>query len=402
MSYTPVPDPQPVVPKSRSGNYADISRYGQMIIGERHDDILARFEYNTSTKDVIVAASGTGATSNANSMATVASGTGVGVASLQSIGSIMYRPAHEAYAYFTSVYSAGQDANTYQYHGCYDAQDGFFFGYSGTTFGTFIRKGGATTFTARTSWNGDKVDGAGLSGFNLNPATLNQYKIEYGWLGISPISYLVYGGQSRGWITVHTIDRTNLDTTPHVLSPSLPLRIESGRTSGTGTTVTVSVGSWAGGATEGVHSHAGHRVFAGLAVKTLLANVETLIASFRNESTFQSKINKIRIEAVYSGFSCDGAKNTTFKFYRNSTITAPSWGSVDATNSVTSVDTTGTIAGGTFELAVPLGKADNAQLDLGAGHIHLQLLPGETMSIVGLSAAASDVQVAFRWEEYFS
>lgn len=402
MSYTPIPNPLTVTLRSDDGNLVDVSRYGQLIIGERHDDVLARFEYNTSAKDVTTVTSGTGTTSNANSMATVASGAGVGGAAHQSLRNITYRPAHEAYAFFTSLYSTGQDANTYQRHGPFDAQDGFFFGYSGTTFGTFIRKGGATTFTARTSWNGDKVDGTGLSGFNLNPNTLNQYKVEYGWLGIAPISYLVYGGQVKGWVTVHTVDRTNLDQTPHILSPSLPLRIEAGRTSGSGTSVTVSMGSWSAGATEGQHSHAGHRVFAGLATATLTANVETIVGSFRNESTFQSKTNKVATQAVYAGFSCDGTKITAFKFYRNATITGGAWSSVDSANSVTSVNLTGTVAGGTFEFAVPIGKVDNAQLDLGAGHIHLELLPGETMSIVGLSAGASDVQVAFRWEEFFS
>jgi hypothetical protein len=130
--------------------------------------------------------------------------------------------------------------------------------------------------------------------------------------------------------------------------------------------------------------------------------VETIVGSFRNESTFQSKTNKVATQAVYAGFSCDGTKITAFKFYRNATITGGAWSSVDSANSVTSVNLTGTVAGGTFEFAVPIGKVDNAQLDLGAGHIHLELLPGETMSIVGLSAGASDVQVAFRWEEFFS
>ena len=398
MSYLP----NVHVLKDGDGNQAEISRYGQQIMCERHDDILCRFEYNNSPKDVTATTTGTGATSNANSMAIVASGTGVGTAKLASVRYLTYRPAHEAYTYFTSVYSAGQDANTYQYVGPHDAQDGWFFGYSGTTFGVARRKGGSDTFVARTSWNGDKCDGTGPSGFNFNPLMLNQFNIEYGWLGIAPCSFSIYGGQSRGWITCHTIDLGNSQTTPSILSPSLQLMVEAGRSSGSGTSVTVAIGSWAGGTDEGVHAHAGHRVFAGLATKTLTGGVETYVASFLNNSTFQSKLNKVRAEAVFMGASTDGTKNTTFYLYRNCTITAPSYTSVDATSSVMSVDLAGSKSGGVFELAIPMAKVDQLTLDLGAGHIHLELFPGEAMTISALSASASDVQVAFRWEEYFS
>ena len=385
-----------------TGSSADVTRYGQLMVGMRHDDILVRFEYNNSTHDVIATTTGAGGTSNSNALATVSSGTTAGTGKLVSKNVATYRAQHEIYAAFSSIYSTGQDANTYQQHGIFDSDNGFGFGYNGTSFGIFRIVGGVTTWISKSDWNKDNCNGLGRSGFDLDPTKYNQYRVTYGWLGSAPVSWFVYAGESRGWVLVHTYDVSNSGTTPSVLDPCLPITIIAGRSSGTASSVSVSTGSWGAGTTEGVHSHAGHRVFAGLATKTLVAGVETLIANFINNTTFQGKTNKVRIEASYAGFSCDGAKNTTFKFYRNSTITAPTWTSVNANNSVTSFDIVGTIVGGEFELAVPLGKADNAQLDLGAGHIHLELLPGETMSIVGLSAAASDVQIAFRWEEYFS
>ena len=53
-------------------------------------------------------------------------------------------------------------------------------------------------------------------------------------------------------------------------------------------------------------------------------------------------------------------------------------------------------------MSIPVSKVDTVGLVVGAGHIHLELLPGETMTVTGQSANASDVIISFRWEEYFS
>ena len=109
------------------------------------------------------------------------------------------------------------------------------------------------------------------------------------------------------------------------------------------------------------------------------------------------------IQAVLIGVATDGTKTVSFDFHKNSTLTGTSYTDVDTANSVTSYDTAGAIsANGKFELSFPLAKIDSRIVDVGAGHVHLELQPGETMTISALSAAANDVQISFRWEEYFS
>lgn len=382
----------------QSKNIAFVTHYGQLEITEHRADILCRFEYGNSARDVTITTTGTGASSNANSMAVASTGAGVGLSRFQSIRTNTYRPAHECKAVMSVTFSTAS-ANTNQRAGIYDSQDGFFFGYSGTTFGVTIRKGGSDTFIAQSSWNKDKLDGTGNSKFNIDPTKSNQYLINYGWLGVSPITFMVYGGEDKGWIPCHVYDITNIATTPTILSPSLPISWEAERTSGSGA-ITVSVGSIFAGRSA-AHSHAGHRSFCGRATKTLVAGVETYIATFINNSTFQGKTNKVRIEASYVGAATDGTKSAEFLFHKNATVTGASYVAIDANNSVTSYDISGSYTSGSLEFDIPLAKVDNVALPLGE-NIHLELLPGETMTISGLSAGASDVIIAFRWEEYFA
>lgn len=401
ISVYPVPIAKTMIVSS-TNDHVFVSRYGQLIVGQYLEQILCKFDYSNSTHDVTATTSGTGATSNANAMATVSCGAGVGLGKLVSTRYVAYRPAHEVHTYFTALFSSGQDANTYQRIGLYDITEGFWLGYSGTSFGVAYRTGTTDTFIASISFNKDKLDGTGSSGFTLDTTKLNQYKINYGWLGAAPITYSVYGGNSLGWIVFHVIDPTNTLTVPITLSPSNPITMEAGRTSGAGA-VTLSTASWNAGTVQGEHTHAGHRVFASKISATLSAGVTSYVVTFQNKTTYQSKTNKVLIQATLIGIATDGTKTVTFDFYKNSTLTGTSYTDVDTANSVCSYDVAGTIsANGKYELSIPLAKIDSRVIDVGVGHVHLELEPGETMTISAVSAAANDVVISFRWEEYFS
>jgi len=386
-----------------AGAAADVSRYGQLVTGMRGDDVLVRFEYSNSSEDVIETVAGTGTTGNADAMASVTTGIGVGEAIIESKRFITYRPGHEVYAFFTTIYDT-PEPGTYQRHGIFNGVDGFFFGYENTVFGVSLRKDGVDEFFPQSGWNIDPCDGAGKSGFNLNHNALLQYKITYGWLGSAPVSFWVYGGIGYDWILVHVIDQTNTSTSPTISEPSQAIKFEVGRTAGDGADITMRTSSWAGGTIEGIHTHAGHRVFAGEGFSSLSAGTETLIAAFRNKDTFQGRANKVAIEATYMGASTDGTKSVIIRFWRNATVIGGVWNDVDADNSVTEINVTAafTQGSGKYEMSVPMAKSDTISLVLGAGHIHLEMDPGELMLVTGESAGASEVELSFRWEEYFS
>lgn len=385
-----------------NGDTAEVTTYNQLVAAIRRNDIVVRFEYNISPEDVTTTTSGTGAASHSTNVAVVSCGAGVGAAALKSIRNTVYVSGSEIFVLASALFSAGQDANTYQRIGIFDADDGLWFGYSGTSFGVASRTGTTDTFVAQSSWSEDKCDGTGPSGFTLDPTKLNLYRFNYGWFGGSPFVYSIYAGPDRGWIIVHIKNNSNVLTAPSMGSPNLPVTCEAGRTSGAGA-VTISTASWAAGSTVGEHSHAGHRVFSGELTKTLTAGAETYIASFQNNATFQGKTNKVRAEAVYLGIATDGTKNALIRIYRNSTLAGTSYTSVDANSSVMSYDTAGSVSvNGKLEMSVPMAKVDTISIDLGAGHIHLEAFPGDVYAITGLSSAATDVLVSFRWEEYFA
>lgn len=398
MSFTPNRN----IIRDKTGATVDVSRYGQITTASRHDYILCRFEYNNSTYDVTTTTSGTGAASNSNSQAVASTGAGVGTCVFSTAKLIAYRPAHEVYGYMSAVFSAGV-ADTTQRVGIFDTNDGFYFGFSGANFGIGIRNSAVDTFVNSSAWNKDKCDGTGTSGFVLDPTKYNQYKITYGWLGIAPITFWVYGGESLGWIICHVHDKTNSQTVPTIQSPCLRMQWEVRRTSGSGA-VTLAIGCVAGGALSGAHSHAGHRVFSATSgPKTLTASTETMLLAIRSETTFQSLTNKICSDVMLIAGSTDGTKNVRINVYENASITAGAWSSIDSTNSVMSKNTTMTgFTGGTTSLVIPMLKTDTLLFDTGVGHIHLDICPGENLLITGYSTSANDVEFSLTWEEYFA
>lgn len=393
-----------VVLVDRNGQSVDFSGYGQIITGERRDDILVRFSYSNSTEDIVPTTTGTGATSNVNAKAVVSTGADVGTALIRSKRFAVYRPSHDLHSFGSYTFpDANIDANTYQYGGLFKVEDAIAFGRSGVDFGILYRSFSTDVFIKQVDWNKDKLDGTGPSGYTLDPTKLNQYRFKFGFLGIAPIIAQVHCGLALGWVTVNVIESENEQTAVTFQNPSFPMAVVVGRTSGVGA-VTVETGSWAAGITEGKHSHAGHRVFAGEVGTTILAGAETYIATFENKDTYQGQTNTVHAAAVFLSLTTDGTKNVRFRGYSSATLsTAYNPIDVDTANSIMAVDTSSTsFAGGKFEFPVGLAKVDSQALDVGSGHFHLELNPGETFTFTGESAGDNDVSIGARWEEFHS
>jgi hypothetical protein len=191
-----------------------------------------------------------GHTTYATSTATTASAKGV------SVQSVKYRPGAELYSYFTASFTTPTSANSYQRIGIYDSNDGFFIGYNGTTFGVTLRTGGADTFTARASWNGDPLDGSSTSEFTrsgtpeaINLTYSNVFRIRFGWLGSASIIFEVLS-PDESWIVFHTIKKPNSQLLPSIANPDLPMTINVSKTSADATDLKMTTGCWAAGASS--------------------------------------------------------------------------------------------------------------------------------------------------------
>lgn len=241
--------------EDNSGAATDL--LGSALTGGLYNQIEINFKSAPSTSLITNTFAGGGAVSYANGHALYSTGAEVS-ASAKGVSVITtdYRPAHEIYSYFTASFTTPTSANSYQRIGLYDAQNGFFIGYDGLTFGITRRRSGVDTFVARTAFNGDKLDGVLGSMFQrnnvaeaINLTYSNLFRIRFAWLGSASVLFEVFSPDGR-WVTFHTIKQPNSEFNPSVAEPNLPMTIDVAKASGDATNLVMATACWAAGTTS--------------------------------------------------------------------------------------------------------------------------------------------------------
>ena len=393
-----VDNPYPV--RAVSGGHEQfITAFGDAYVGERIADLLVQFQYSNSDKDVAAIVTGTGTTAHNINMAEVHSGTGVGSAVIRSRIAARYLPGHEMYGSGTAIFTT-PEAGTKQLYGLLDDEHGFALGFDGLEFSCTVRNNSTDDFTKAIFL--DRLDGKGPSQFNMDPTKLNVFRITYGWHGLIPTLFWVYGGHLLGWVLFAYIDLIGTNTTPSTENPSISMRMEVSRAAGTGADMIIGCGSWAAGSiTSEVSNTIGARDFAFENFKTVAAGVLTNIFTLRAEAAFLTKESHILSDLIFASAALDGTKTGSVKIFKNATLGGtPIWNSIDAANSTVSVDVAGTtVSGGEFEMGIVLGKVDSRALSLLKQGIRMS--PGDTLTFAGLSPNAGDFQASTRWRELF-
>ena len=130
-------------------------------------------------------------------------------------------------------------ANNIRRWGYFDQFNGLFFELNGTTLNVVKRSNttGAVVDTPvpQSQWNGDHMDGTGVSGMTLDLTKANFYWIDYTWLGVGTVRFGVLAPDGARWVC-HTIQNPNSNIGPYTATGSLPIRYENvnvGATSGT-------------------------------------------------------------------------------------------------------------------------------------------------------------------------
>lgn len=97
-----------------------------------------------------------------------------------------------------------------------------------------VYKGGSPNGeAAQTSWNLDKMDGAGPSGITVDWSRCQIFVIDYQWLGVGRVRF---GLNINGMLVyVHEFDHANNVLEVYMRSPNQPVRYEIRSTGGTGT-----------------------------------------------------------------------------------------------------------------------------------------------------------------------
>jgi len=231
--------------------------FGQIVTVTRNNQIEAKLDTGTLSSLVTLTTSGTGTGVIAGGLAEFASGTGVTSASKGvSLTNTNYRPGHEIYGEWTAAFTVPTNASSYQKIGLYDSNNGFYVGYSGTSFGLFSRSATVDTFVTQASWNVDTLTGISSSKFTRNGAPealdktkLNVYRARFGWLGAAPIQYEVLSPDGV-WVLFHTIRQPNTSTFPSVTYPDLPITVDVSKTSSDATNLIIYTACWGAGTTS--------------------------------------------------------------------------------------------------------------------------------------------------------
>ena len=258
-----------------------------------------------------------------------------------------------------------------------------------------------TDFVAQTAWNIDTMDGSGddnnPSGQLLDPTKGNVYEIQFQWLGFGALTFSLENSSTGRLVPVHTIQYANLNITPSLRNPTLPLCTEVINTSNATDIITRS--SSAGGFTEGKISmqgipHASENTKA-------LTTTETSILVLHNNPVYQGVENRTVIKILSVSVGSDGNKLATFRGHINPILGGlPVFTDFNSDTSVVAIDTAGTtVTGGNKIFSRQLGKTDAQEIDLIETDITLQ--PGDSFVVTGtfFTAGSGDLSASVNWEE---
>ncbi len=396
--------PTPILCLESSGF---ISIFGDTIVEDRFDQVSDLFEYGVTTYDITTSTFSSGLVQSFTSMAIVSSGTGAtAFAQLQSKKYLKYMAGHDGYTFFSAMWPAGSAANSTQWIGVFDANDGAAVGFNGTTFSILFRQNAVDTIIPQSAFNMDKLNGTGASGFTINTADINVFRIDYGWTGGMQITFQILNTNGT-WITFHQINNTNVNPNPSFGNPILPMTAQV-KSTGSTTNVTVATAGWNAGIVA-EPSVAQSRFFtAGQFTPINLINAtETFIFAIQNQLTYQGKPNKVivRISFVSMGSAVTGDTVTSFRLLRNAVITGTTFTNVDSVNSVVLSSSTGTYTVGTGTELYNFFDTNFTPYNtfIPENNLTVYLYPGDTLTVTAFGISpGSQTQMGFlAWEERF-
>lgn len=152
----------------------------------------------------------------------------------QTFRAFHYQPGKGQLVAMTGNFDSTQ-TNSVKRIGQFDTNNGWFFKVSGQTISVVVRSkiSGApvNTEVSQSSWNVDKLDGAGVSGVTLDLTKQQFYFIDYTWFGTGRVRFGFFIGGK--FIVVHEFNHSNLISTPYSQTATLPLRVELENTGAT-------------------------------------------------------------------------------------------------------------------------------------------------------------------------
>ena len=333
-------------------------------------------------------------------------------------GSKVYRETKKVFAYqpgkslliMTTFAMNAPKTNLRQRVGYFSSLDGIYLENDGAYNYIVLRSQSlGTSFSIRQdAWNGDKFDGTGASGRNIDVSKTQILWIDIEWLGVGDVrvGFVVDGAM----VLAHTFHNDNAQTTTYMTTAVLPVRYEI---ENTGTTASASTMKQICSTvlSEGGFELSGFQRTAGSAITSpyTLATAGTYypVVSVRLKSTALDDL--VILSAVSLLGSSSAGVNYNWKIVNADTITGGTWVSA-GTNSSVEYNISGTATTGGDVVAsgyVSAGTQSSQSIDISkASLFKFQLernsftsTPSTLTLIVAADTNTSKVYGSLDWEE---
>lgn len=365
------------------------------------------FVYGLNTNTTITGGTGIGSASAVTNNPVIALNSGAqsgSSATLYSRRYMKYRPGQGGLCRITNIFASGKTGSL-QLMGIGDTVNGYFFGYSGSTFGIIHRKNSVDTFIPQSSWNGDICDGSktihNKSGMNIIPQYGNVYEISMTYLGYGNITFNILN-PNDGWFTCHVIQYPNQNITTLVTNPSLPLFWHVQNISNN--TQLIMYPTCGALFSEGLEKMTGPK-YAWDFSKAISVTTLTPLLTIQNKTNFKGYVNKAQLRLKSISYAVDFAATNqliigTLQLIRGATLTNSSYFNIDVNNSITLIDTGSTaVSGGVVVFNMNNAKSNTNIIDV--SDLDIFLSPGETITFASKSSNAQStiVGVSVNWVE---
>lgn len=333
-------------------NGTNVDAFGRVRVSQPYTLFDSQNRY-AADNQFEVSTTGTGTSSFLSNEATVqleVTGAGVGSVIRQTYRSFPYQPGKGLLILTTFVMDSSTSANLTQQVGYYNTQNGVFFKRTGSTNSFVLRSNSTPTpgtpsdtrIVNQSSWNGDKLDGTGDSGFTLDTTKAQILWMDFEWLGVGSVRCgFIIDGQ---YIVCHTFTNANEIASVYMTTAILPVRYEivttTAAVAASMKTICCSVVSEGGFEQTSIDHVARRTTVLGTIGTTFLPVVSIRLASGRTGAVVIP--NRVQILPTTS-------QNYEIALVKNPTLTGATWASTVPSNSNVEFDVAATaMTGGTI------------------------------------------------------
>ena len=289
--------------------------------------------------------------------------------------------------------------------GFFDDYNGIFFEHDGATPYLVVRNSASgsvvETRITQVDYNGDKLDGTGVSGIVANPTKSQIYWIDFQWLGVGIVRWgLVAPDGSR--ILIHTMENANNNNTVYMGSANLPIRQEMFNTTATGSATEMKIHNASVVQNIENPNFSGPRYSITKPGTTAITNTMKSILTFRQKDLFKGQINHSVASPVMMSIWSD--KTISFNIRKGTTFSnTPTYSDVGTESTVEySEDAVIDTVGEVIACEVLDAGAHRVNLNEMFGYLTECLAEDEEYTLMIktlLSAEAGNVIAGVCWEE---